>query len=54
MAFPTGIDRRHDVGSPDRFDIYYGIADNRISVARLDVPELLPPGGVTDPPEAKV
>jgi predicted GH43/DUF377 family glycosyl hydrolase len=54
VVFPTGIDRREDLGSPDRFDIYYGMADNRIGVARLDVPELLPPGRVADPPEAKV
>ena len=54
VVFPTGIDRRDDIGSPDRFDIYYGMADNRIGVARLDVPELLPPGGVADSPEAKV
>ncbi len=27
---------------PDRFDIYYGMADDRIGVARLDVPERLP------------
>jgi beta-1,2-mannobiose phosphorylase / 1,2-beta-oligomannan phosphorylase len=44
VVFPTGIDRRDDIGSPDRFDVYYGIADNRIGVARLDVPELLPAG----------
>ena len=54
VVFPTGIDRRDDIGSPDRFDIYYGMADNRIGVARLDVPGFLPPGGVADPPEAKV
>jgi predicted GH43/DUF377 family glycosyl hydrolase len=42
VVFPTGIDRRDDLGSPDRFDVYYGMADNRIGVARLDVPELLP------------
>jgi beta-1,2-mannobiose phosphorylase / 1,2-beta-oligomannan phosphorylase len=42
-VFPTGIDRRDDIGSPDRFDIYYGMADNRIGVARLDLPDLLPP-----------
>jgi predicted GH43/DUF377 family glycosyl hydrolase len=54
VVFPTGIDRRDDLGSPDRFDIYYGMADNRIGVARLDVPDLLPPGGVADSPEAKV
>ena len=54
VVFPTGIDRRDDIGSPDRFDIYYGMADSRIGVARLDVPDLLPAVGVADPPEAKV
>jgi beta-1,2-mannobiose phosphorylase / 1,2-beta-oligomannan phosphorylase len=54
VVFPTGIDRRDDLGSPDRFDVYYGMADDRIGVARLDVPERMPPVGVADPPEAKV
>ena len=54
VVFPTGIDRRDDLGLPDRFDVYYGMADSRIGVARLDVPECLPPGAVADPPEAKV
>lgn len=54
VVFPTGIDRRDDIGSPDRYDVYYGMADNRIGVARLDVPDFLPPGGVADPLEAKV
>jgi len=54
VVFPTGIDRRDDLGSPDRFDVYYGMADKRIGVARLDVPDFLPPGGAADPPEAKV
>jgi predicted GH43/DUF377 family glycosyl hydrolase len=54
VVFPTGIDRRDDLGSPDRFDVYYGMADNRIGVARLDVPERLPPGALSDPPQAKV
>ena len=54
VVFPTGIDRRDDLGSPDRFDVYYGMADNRIGVARLDLPDFLPPGGIADPPEAKV
>jgi predicted GH43/DUF377 family glycosyl hydrolase len=52
VVFPTGIDRRDDLGSPDRFDVYYGMADNRIGVARLDLPEHLPPGAAADPPEA--
>ncbi len=42
VVFPTGIDRRDDLGAPDRFDIYYGMADQRIGVARLDVPATLP------------
>ncbi|MBN2437144.1 MAG: glycosidase [Deltaproteobacteria bacterium] len=44
VVFPTAIDRRDDIGLPDRFDVYYGMADNRIGVARLDMPERLPPG----------
>ena len=54
VVFPTGIDRRDDLGSPDRFDVYYGMADSRIGVARLDLPDCLPPRGVADPPEGKV
>lgn len=38
VVFPTGIDRRDDLGCPDRFDVYYGMADRRIGVARLDLP----------------
>jgi hypothetical protein len=53
-VFPTGIDRRDDLGSPERFDIYYGMADYRIGVARLDMPDVLPPGGVAHAPDAKV
>jgi predicted GH43/DUF377 family glycosyl hydrolase len=54
VVFPTGIDRRDDLGSPNRFDVYYGMADYRIGVARLDVPDFLPPEGVADAAEAKV
>ena len=54
VVFPTGIDRRDDIGSPDRFDVYYGMADYRIGVARLDLPDFVPPVGVADPPQAKV
>ncbi len=50
VVFPTGIDRRDDLGLPNRFDVYYGMADNRIGAARFDLPALLPPsahaGGV--------
>ena len=52
VVFPTGIDRRDDLGKPDRFDVYYGMADNRIGVARLDLPEHLPLGAAADLPEA--
>jgi predicted GH43/DUF377 family glycosyl hydrolase len=48
VVFPSGIDRRDDLGLPDRFDVYYGMADNRIGVARLDLPEVLPSGGCAD------
>ena len=54
VVFPTGIDRRDDLGLPDRFDVYYGMADNRIGVARLDVPAILPPGRAVDSPDAKL
>ena len=54
VVFPSGIDRRDDLGSPDRFDVYYGMADYRIGVARLDVPDFLPSRGVVDSPEGKV
>jgi predicted GH43/DUF377 family glycosyl hydrolase len=54
VVFPTGIDRRDDLGTPDRFDVYYGMADNRIGAARLDLPDRLPAGAGADSPEAKV
>ncbi|MDA8336462.1 MAG: glycosidase [Peptococcaceae bacterium] len=54
VVFPTGIDQRLDLGTPDRFDVYYGMADSRIGVARLDVPDILPPKALADHPKAKV
>jgi predicted GH43/DUF377 family glycosyl hydrolase len=54
VVFPTGIDRRDDLGSPDRFDVYYGMADCRIGVARLDLPRSLPSGGAPSRPERRV
>ena len=54
VVFPTGIDQRNDIGMPDRFDIYYGMADSRIGVARIDLPDVLPKGEVADAPGAKV
>ncbi len=42
VVFPTGIDRRDDIGQPNRIDVYYGMADNRIGVAKMEIPETLP------------
>lgn len=42
VVFPTGIDRRDDLGMLNRFDVYYGMADDRIGVARLDLPDEMP------------
>jgi predicted GH43/DUF377 family glycosyl hydrolase len=54
VVFPTGIDRRDDLGMPDRFDVYYGMADKRIGVARLDLPDHLPAGADADSQESEV
>jgi predicted GH43/DUF377 family glycosyl hydrolase len=40
VVFPTGVDDR----GGGLFDVYYGMADERIGVARLKVPDSLPPG----------
>jgi beta-1,2-mannobiose phosphorylase / 1,2-beta-oligomannan phosphorylase len=42
VVFPSGIDRRDDLGAPERFDMYYGMADHRIGVARIEAPATLP------------
>jgi predicted GH43/DUF377 family glycosyl hydrolase len=54
VVFPTAVDRRTDLGRPDRLDVYYGMADSRIGVARLDLPESLPPEARADPQEGMV
>ena len=54
VVFPTGIDRRDDLNTSDRFDVYYGMADNRIGVARLDLPECLPVAAAAGSIEDKV
>ncbi|MET4080656.1 putative GH43/DUF377 family glycosyl hydrolase [Pedobacter sp. UYP30] len=41
VVFPTGTDRRDDLGQPERIDVYYGMADNRIGVAKMIVPDEL-------------
>jgi predicted GH43/DUF377 family glycosyl hydrolase len=42
VVFPTGIDRRDDIGQPNRIDVYYGMADDRIGVAKMEIPDILP------------
>jgi beta-1,2-mannobiose phosphorylase / 1,2-beta-oligomannan phosphorylase len=54
VVFPTAIDRRDDLGTPDRIDVYYGMADARIGVAKLMVPEVLPGEARADSREATV
>ena len=48
VVFPSGIDRRDDLGQKDRFDVYYGMDDFRIGVARLDIPDVLPVSATPD------
>ncbi len=43
VVFPTGIDQRPEAGDPEGFDVYYGMADTRIGVARLRLPQTPPP-----------
>ena len=43
-CFPPASTAATILVRPDRFDVYYGMADNRIGSARLDVPERLPVG----------
>lgn len=49
VVFPTGADRRTDLGRPDRIDVYSGMADTRIGVATLTAPATLPPDARADP-----
>ena len=42
VVFPTGTDRRDDIGQPNRIDVYYGMADDRIGVAKMEIPDVLP------------
>lgn len=54
VVFPTAIDRRDDLETPDRFDVYYGMADARIGVAKLLVPKVLPGEARADARQATV
>ncbi len=51
VVFPTGADRRTDLGKPERIDVYYGVADERIGVATLTIPDVLPE--MLEHPEAR-
>lgn len=54
---PAWFQKNHldsPLGPPDRFDVNYGMADNRISVVRLDVPDVQSPEAIAYPPKAKV
>ena len=42
VVFPTGTDRRDDIGQHNRIDVYYGMADHKIGVAKMEIPEILP------------
>ena len=53
VVFPTGTDRRYDLHLPDRIDVYYGMADNRIGVATLEIPDALPVHKVGDGSRSK-
>lgn len=54
VVFPTGIDHRPDVADPEGYDVYYGMADTRIGVARLHVPLTLPASATSVPELAQV
>lgn len=51
VVFPTALDRRSDLGQPARIDVYYGMADIRIGVARLRLPDALPAAALVRPPD---
>jgi beta-1,2-mannobiose phosphorylase / 1,2-beta-oligomannan phosphorylase len=48
VVFPTAVDQRTDLEEPNRIDVYYGMADSRIGVARTYVPEKLPAEAAAD------
>ncbi|MGC1420438.1 MAG: hypothetical protein WA786_10025 [Acidimicrobiales bacterium] len=54
VVFPTGIDRRTDIDKPHRYDVYYGLNDFRIGVARIDVPPNIPHVPMADPPSGTI
>lgn len=54
VVFPTGLDRRDDLNLPNRYDVYYGMADQRIGVFRIKVPKNLPSEAQADAGQGKV
>ncbi len=46
LALPAGIDCRTDIEQPDRYEVYFGVNDFRINVARLDVPTGISEGAI--------
>ncbi|HWP30677.1 MAG TPA: hypothetical protein VNK96_02985 [Fimbriimonadales bacterium] len=54
VVFPTAIDQRIDLGQPNRYDVYYGMADTRIGALSLTLPDSLPPEAKKDPHLGKV
>ena len=42
LSFRPPLISAADLGEPNRIDVYYGMADSRIGVARTYVPEELP------------
>jgi predicted GH43/DUF377 family glycosyl hydrolase len=54
VVFPTGIDRRDDLDQPNRYDVYYGMADRQIGVFRIKVPETLPSEAQSDAAQGRL
>ncbi|TAM59545.1 glycosidase [bacterium] len=48
VVFPTGADLRTDLGLRHRLDVYYGMADQRIGAACIDLPRSFPVGAPAD------
>jgi len=54
VVFPTAIDQRNDLGKPNRYDVYYGMADTRVGALSLTLPDTLPREAKKDPHLGKV
>lgn len=42
VVFPTGLDRRGDLGHPEQVDVYFGTNDYRTGAAVFEIPKILP------------